>query len=124
MSSTIFHKIFNREIPAEIVWNGGNVIAIRDANPQAEFHVILIPSPKLWTSDLSSVLGTSSLKEAAATVSILGGLLSAAAIVSNANGYDSFRTVINTKTDENTIPYLHVHVLAGCEFTWPPGVKP
>jgi histidine triad (HIT) family protein len=117
MSGTVFHKIVRGEIPAERLYEDGSCIVIRDVNPVAPFHILVLPKE---THAEEMIPSKSSGTTAQATA--LGGLLMVGADIARAHGYESFRTVINTQTDEGTVPYLHVHVIAGCEFTWPPGV--
>ena len=114
MSKTLFEKIVAREIPAQIVYEDGLVLAIRDINPQAPAHVLLFPKqviPRLAeaTSQDHPVLGHLLLK--AAEVAAKLGL--------DQTGY---RLVINNGADGGeTVPHLHVHILGGRHLAWPPG---
>jgi len=118
---TIFHKIASGEVPSDIVHRGGGIIAVNDISPQAPFHIIVFPDPNLWGGDVSWVDKATGGNHGFVH-DVLGGLLATCHKIASKNGYDNHRIVINTKTSNDTVPYLHAHVLAGCEFTWPPGV--
>ncbi|MGO8838177.1 MAG: histidine triad nucleotide-binding protein [Limisphaerales bacterium] len=114
MSKTLFEKIAAREIPATIVYEDDLVFAVRDINPQAPKHVLLVPKkpiPRLAGAKLEDgpLLGHLLLK--AAEVADKLGL--------NENGY---RVVINNGEDGGeSVPHLHVHILGGRHMAWPPG---
>jgi histidine triad (HIT) family protein len=113
MTDTLFEKIINREIPADIVYEDEHCLAFRDINPAAPVHILVIPKkhiPKLVdTTDSDSTL--------------LGQLLLAASNIARQEGYgDAFRLVINNGADAGqSVFHLHVHILAGRSFGWPPG---
>ncbi len=113
MTETLFEKIINREIPADIVYEDDLCLAFRDINPEAPVHILVIPKkpiPRLVdTTDSDSTL--------------LGQLLLAASNIARQEGYeDAFRLVINNGTDAGqSVYHLHVHILAGRSFGWPPG---
>lgn len=113
MADTLFQKIINREIPADIVYEDELCLAFRDINPQAPVHILVIPKqpvPKLVdASDSDSEL--------------LGHLLLAASNIAKQEDYgDAFRLVINNgEKAGQAVFHLHVHVLAGRPFGWPPG---
>lgn len=114
MGDTIFGKIIRREIPADIVYEDDDLLAFRDLNPQAPLHVLFIPKKPIAT------LNDATPEDAA----LLGKLLLAAAAYAKQEGYaeDGYRTVINCNTHGGqTVYHLHVHLLAGRKFTWPPG---
>ena len=112
--NNIFAKIIRGEIPCEKVLETDNLIAIHDVNPQAPVHVLIIP--KL---DILNLCDTAPGMEL-----LLGSLLLAADQVAKIlevkeSGY---RVVINTGKDGGqTVDHLHVHLLAGRTFAWPPG---
>jgi histidine triad (HIT) family protein len=111
--TTIFSKIINREIPADIVYEDDLCLAFKDINPQAPVHVQLIPKkdiPKL--SDASSE-----------DQNLLGHLMLTAAEEARRNGvHDAIRVVINNGAGaQQTVFHLHLHILAGRPFHWPPG---
>lgn len=113
MSDTIFSKIIDREIDADIVYEDELCLAFRDVNPQAPMHILIIP--KKPVEQLSNA-GT-------ADQALLGHLLLKAAAIADEQGYgDAFRTVINNGAGaQQTVFHLHVHILGGREFSWPPG---
>ncbi|HET8608743.1 MAG TPA: histidine triad nucleotide-binding protein [Burkholderiales bacterium] len=111
--TTIFSKIINREIPADIVYEDDLCLAFKDINPQAPVHVQLIPKkeiPKI--SDAASE-----------DRNLLGHLMLTAAEVARRLGVDdAFRVVINNGAGaQQTVFHLHLHILAGRPFHWPPG---
>jgi histidine triad (HIT) family protein len=111
--TTIFSKIINREIPADIVYEDDLCLAFKDINPQAPVHVQLIPKkeiPKI--SDAASE-----------DRNLLGHLMLTAGEVARRLGVDdAFRVVINNGAGaQQTVFHLHLHSLAGRPFHWPPG---
>ena len=111
--STIFEKIINREVPSEILYEDELCIAIRDVNPQAPVHALVIPK-KLIPRIADAEEGDSET---------IGHLLLVANKVAQAEKLDQgFRIVINNGSDGGeTVPHLHVHVLGGRQMKWPPG---
>ena len=113
MTDTIFSKIINREIPADIVYEDDLCLAFRDVNPQAPVHIIVIPKkpiPKLIdaTDDDQALIGHL--------------ILLASRIAEQQGISDAFRLVINNGTGSGqTVFHLHIHILGGRSFTWPPG---
>ncbi len=112
LDKTLFERIIDREIPADIVHEDEQCIAFRDIDPQAPLHVLVVPRRPIV-----------SLAQAAVDdAPLLGHLLVVAGNVAKAAGYDAFRTVINTgEAAGQAVFHLHVHVLAGRDLTWPPG---
>ena len=114
MSKTLFEKIIDREIPAEIVYEDDSVLAFRDIAPKAPTHVLIVPKkviPRIAeaASDDQKLLGLLLLKAAEVAEKI--GL--------KKSGY---RLVINNGPDGGeTVPHLHCHILGGRHMTWPPG---
>jgi histidine triad (HIT) family protein len=113
MSGTIFTKIINREIPADIVYEDDLCLAFRDINPQAPVHILIIP--KKTIPQLNDA--------AAADQALLGQLMLVAQKVADREGVaDAFRLVLNNGAGAGQeIFHLHFHLLAGRSFTWPPG---
>lgn len=110
---TLFQKIADREIPSEIVYEDEICFAIKDINPQAPTHILVIPKRVI-----------ARLSEAAdSDAETLGHLLVVAGKIAAKLGLDSgFRTVINCGADAGeTVPHLHVHLLGGRRLAWPPG---
>ncbi len=113
MTDTIFSKIIKREIPADIVYEDDQCLAFRDVNPQAPVHILIIPKvaiPRLADAEESHQ-------------NLLGHLLLAASKIAEQEGCgDAFRLVINNgEKVGQTVFHLHVHILAGRGFGWPPG---
>ena len=112
MSKTLFQKIADREIPAQIVHEDEHCFAIRDINPQAPLHLLVIPRkliPKLSDAD-------------AADQALLGHLLLVGKQLALAAGHADFRLNINNGAGAGqSVFHLHVHVLGGRMFKWPPG---
>jgi histidine triad (HIT) family protein len=113
--SCLFCSIAAKDAPAEFVYEDETIVAIRDANPQAPVHVLLIPRQH----DLESLNDASKLD-----ISLLGHLLYTAAKVANQLDIaeTGYRVVINTgDLAGQSVPHLHVHVLGGRRLAWPPG---
>ena len=101
-------------MPADVVHQDGAVLAMRDINPQAPTHLLVIPKEHVDSLD---DIGR---KEE----SLLGHLLRVASRVANEHGLSEggYRVVINTGAGAGqSVPHLHVHVLGGRDLTWPPG---
>jgi histidine triad (HIT) family protein len=111
---TIFERIVSREIPAEILYEDDLVAAFRDIEPQAPFHVLVVPKRPL-----------ARLAEAtAADAVLLGQMLIAAERVARDAGVSEagYRLVLNDGPDAGQlVPHVHMHLLAGRKMGWPPG---
>jgi len=112
MTETIFSKIINKEIPADIVYEDEKCIAFNDISPQAPTHILVIPRkeiPKLSESQ-------------EADRDLLGHLMLSATQIAKKLNLDDYRLVINNGADAGqTVFHLHIHILAGRPFGWPPG---
>ena len=111
---TIFEKIAQREIPANIVWEDDDVLAFHDVNPQAPVHVLIVPKRVIRRIAESTD----------ADQALLGKLLLTTRIVAEKlDLLDSgYRVVINNGPDAGeSVPHLHVHVLGKRPLSWPPG---
>jgi histidine triad (HIT) family protein len=111
---TVFQKIAAREIQAEIVHETERLIAFKDVNPQAPIHVLIVPKQVITR------LGEVKPDDAP----ILGELLVATQTVASKLGVleSGYRVVINSGRDAGeSVPHLHVHLLAGRPLQWPPG---
>jgi histidine triad (HIT) family protein len=113
LNDNIFLKIIEGKIPAQIVYEGEHCLAFRDVNPQAPTHVLIIPRKVIRTHD--------DITEA--DVELLGRMHLAAAKVAKQLGLqDGYRLVLNCRESAGqTVPHLHMHLLGGREFGWPPG---
>lgn len=111
---TIFERIIAREIPAKIIHEDDLCIVIHDVNPQAPTHLLIIPKKPVIRVSLSTA------EESA----LLGHLLWTGGEIAKRLRVDEsgFRLVINNGPDAGeTVPHLHVHLLAGRSLHWPPG---
>lgn len=108
---TLFTRILNGEIPGEIVYQDDHCFAIRDINPVAPVHILIIPKAEI--PGISAVESTGDHQH----------LLHAARIIAEQQGIASgYRLVINEGTDAGqTVPHLHVHLIGGRPLSWPPG---
>ncbi|MCA9058615.1 MAG: histidine triad nucleotide-binding protein [Planctomycetaceae bacterium] len=111
--TTIFTRIINGEIPAQIVYEDDLCLAFHDVNPQAPVHVLLIPrKPVASLDDLSA-------DDADLCAHLLAQVPRIAKLLELTDGY---RTVINTGRDGGqTVFHLHIHILGGRGLAWPPG---
>ncbi len=113
--SCLFCSIAAKDTPAEIVYQDEQLVAIKDINPQAPVHVLLIPREH----NLESLNDASKLD-----LSLLGHLLYTAAKVANQLeiAESGYRVVINTgDAAGQSVAHLHVHILGGRDLKWPPG---
>ncbi len=110
---TLFQKIGDGDIPAEKVHEDETCFAIRDINPQAPDHILIIPRrmiPRMEeaTNEDATILGHL--------------LLTARDLAKTLNFKRGYRIVINNgEHGGESVPHLHVHLLAGRQLHWPPG---
>ena len=112
--STIFTKIINKQIPADIVYEDENYLAFKDINPQAPIHILIIPKIEIAT--------VNDMKEEESY--LFGGLFFIAKqIASKLNISDEgFRLVMNcNEYGGQTVNHIHLHLLGGRKMSWPPG---
>ena len=108
----IFCRIARGEIPAQMVMNNKDIAAFRDVNPQAPVHILIIPKKHIVSLD--DVTDSD----------LLGRMLSLAAAIARQEkiSRSGYRTVINTGKDGGqSVDHLHIHLLGGRAFSWPPG---
>ena len=113
-SKTIFEKIIDREIPADIVYENEHCLAFHDIQPQAPVHVLVIPKRRI-----ENVANLTDADQALA-----GKLLLAARdVAQKLNLVDQgYRVVANCGIDGGqSVDHLHLHVLGGRQMKWPPG---
>ena len=113
MTETLFEKIIKKEIPADIIYEDDISIVIKDINPQAPTHLLIIPKkviPKL--SDANQ-----------ADQAILGHLMLVAGKMSRQLELDdTFRLVVNNGAKAGqSVFHLHLHLMSGRVLNWPPG---
>ena len=110
---TLFQRIIDREIPADIVFEDEYCIAFRDINPVAPTHILIVPLKPIPTlNDLEAVDGA-----------VMGHLFLVAKQIANAEGLENgYRTVINCGDEGGQAVYhIHLHLLGGRKMVWPPG---
>ena len=114
MSGCLFCKIVSRDIPAKILYEDDRLLAFEDINPQAPLHALLIPK-----THIASLNDLTPEQDA-----LVGEMTRRAAALAKERGYADrgFRTVFNTNRDAGqTVFHIHLHVLGGRSFHWPPG---
>lgn len=114
MEKTLFEKICDREIPAEILYEDDLCICFQDISPQAPVHLLLIPRKPIPRIALAT----------ADDEALLGHLMLTAGNIARSQGIDEkgFRLVINNGPEGGeAVPHLHIHILAGRQMEWPPG---
>lgn len=111
---TIFKKIIEREIPADIVYEDDRCVAFRDVNPQAPTHILVVPREDL--PSLADAKGSDA--------DLLGHLLVVCSKVARQQGLqeNGYRVVTNVGDDGGqSVYHIHFHVLGGRPLRWPPG---
>lgn len=113
---TLFEKIIARDIPADIIYEDELCLAFHDVHPQAPTHILIIPKKCI------ARIGEASNEDQA----LLGHLLLTAGKIADElkikNTEQGFRLVINHgKNGGESVPHLHIHLLAGRPLSWPPG---
>jgi histidine triad (HIT) family protein len=107
----VFCKIAAKEIPSSIVYEDADIVAFKDQNPRAPLHVLVVPRrhiEKLAQLDDESLAGKL--------------MLAATKVAKDAGHGENFRLVVNNGASAGqSVFHVHFHVLAGRQFTWPPG---
>jgi histidine triad (HIT) family protein len=116
VADCLFCRIVAGDIPADVVRTDERTVAFRDINPQAPTHVLVVPKRHV---ENASVVTADDGDDVAA-------LLVAARAVADAEGFGGadrgYRLVFNVGPDAlNSVDHLHLHVLGGRTFEWPPG---
>lgn len=110
---TLFQRIIDREIPAKIEHEDEHCIVIHDIQPQAPVHLLIIPKRVVTR-----------VSEASTSDQALLGhlLLTAQTLAKKLQLSNGFRLVINNGPDAcESVPHMHVHLLAKRQLGWPPG---
>jgi len=112
MAESIFTKIIERKIPAKIAYEDEKYIAVHDINPQAPVHLLVIPKRLIASlNDLTQ-----------GDAELVGGMYLVARKLMADLGHCDYRTVFNCGPQAGqTVFHIHLHVLAGRPFGWPPG---
>lgn len=113
MAETIFSRIIDGEMDADIVHSDAHCVAFRDVNPQAPMHILLVPRKPIET--LASVEEGDQM--------LLGHMMRIAGDIADSEGYgDAFRLVVNNGSDaQQSVFHLHLHIIGGRTLSWPPG---
>jgi histidine triad (HIT) family protein len=113
MTECIFCRIVEKELPAQIVWEDELALGFRDLSPQAPCHILVIPKKHIPSIGAA----TDSDKD------LMGHLLLACRKIAESEGLGSeFRLVTNTGASAGqSVFHLHIHLLGGRPFGWPPG---
>jgi histidine triad (HIT) family protein len=113
MSKTVFKRIIDREIPATIVYEDNLCLAFHDVSPQAPVHVLVIPKAEIACLDEAGLDDQQ----------LLGHLLLVVRrLAIDLKLVDGYRVVINCGPDAGqSVDHLHLHLLGGRAFGWPPG---
>ena len=111
--NTIFQKIIDKEIPAEIIYEDDSVLSFKDVSPQAPVHFLVIPKKPITMIENAED----------ADENLLGHLLLVGRKVAKEQGLEKgYRMVINNGVEGcQSVYHLHLHVLGGRQLKWPPG---
>ena len=110
----IFCKIAAKQIKSSIVYEGENILAFDDVNPKAPVHVLVIPKKHIAKIQDICDADKTIMGEIAAAIPKIAKLKSI--------DEDGYRTIINNgKNAGQDVFHLHVHIMGGRKFSWPPG---
>ena len=114
MSDCLFCRIIAGDIKGSVVHEDTDLVAIKDINPQAPLHVLIMPRQHIATiNDLTPEHDA-----------LVGSMFRAAAALAKKHGYDErgYRTVFNCNREAGqSVFHIHLHLLAGRPLMWPPG---
>jgi len=114
MDDCIFCRIASGAVPVELLHDDGEIVAFRDADPQAPTHALVVPR-----SHLSSAADLTADHDR-----LWAGILHVAQTLAKREAVDKtgYRLVINVGAQGGqTVPHLHLHLLGGRAMNWPPG---
>jgi len=112
VADSIFGKIARGEAKADLVYEDDRALAFRDLSPQAPTHILVIPRKPI------EMLSAAEAEDEA----LLGHLMLVAGKVAAQEGLENFRVVVNNGAGAGqTVFHLHLHVIGGRAFSWPPG---
>lgn len=112
--SCLFCKVINKEIPTSFIYENDLVLAFNDISPQAPKHILIIP--KVHIATLNDLNDDQTI--------IIGEMVKASKEIAKKQNFDQkgYRTVFNCNKDAGqTVFHIHLHLLAGRLFHWPPG---
>jgi histidine triad (HIT) family protein len=110
----LFCKIIERQVPGALVYQDERVVAIKDINPQAPMHVLVVPRRHIATLDDLTTEDDG----------LVGEMIRRGAAIAAEHGHSArgYRTVFNCNAGAGqTVFHIHLHVLGGRTFSWPPG---
>ncbi|MFH1353424.1 MAG: histidine triad nucleotide-binding protein [bacterium] len=112
VKNCLFCRIFKGEIKAEVLYRDEEVMVFKDVNPQAPNHALVIPAKHI-----------ESINEVREGDSLLAGkMVAAASAVAASLNMKSYRLVFNCGPDAGQeVFHIHLHLLGGRKFGWPPG---
>jgi histidine triad (HIT) family protein len=114
MTDCLFCKIVSGDLPAKLIHQDDELVAFTDINPQAPLHALIVPRRHIATlNDL-----------APGDDGLVGSMLRRAAAIAGEHGYADrgYRTIVNCNREAGqTVFHIHLHLLAGRSFHWPPG---
>ncbi len=114
MEKTIFRRIIDREIPADIIYEDDLCLAFTDINPQAPVHFLVIPKKEIPSTD---AVEESDAALVGHLFCVIGQLAREKELLP-----DGYRVVSNCGPNAGqTVSHLHFHVLGGRNMNWPPG---
>ncbi|MES2854320.1 MAG: histidine triad nucleotide-binding protein [Bdellovibrionota bacterium] len=111
---TLFTKILNGEIPGKIIYQDEKCFAIRDINPQAPVHVLLIPKKEI--PSMNELIANDE--------GLMGHMMKKVAEIAKTEGIDQsgYRLVVNNGSNAGqTVSHIHLHIIGGRALGWPPG---
>ncbi len=112
MADNIFQDIINKKIPADIVYEDDSALAFNDISPQAPIHILVIPK-----KDIAKLSESNPSDQ-----ELLGHLLLVAKKITDEKNIKDYRIIINNGSEAGqTVFHIHLHILAGRIFGWPPG---
>lgn len=114
MFDCLFCQIIERTIPVELVYEDDTVVAFNDINPQAPTHILIVPRQHIST--LNHLTKEDTL--------IVGHMVQVGQKLANELGHaeNGYRLVMNCNADAGqSVFHIHLHLLAGRQFEWPPG---
>jgi histidine triad (HIT) family protein len=112
MEKTLFQKIADGEVPADILFEDEQCLALRDINAQAPVHFLVVPRKPIPRPD----------QIAPDDEALVGHLFVVAGEVARQQGLSDYRLVMNNGPEAGqSVFHIHLHVLGGRKMTWPPG---
>ena len=111
---SIFTRIMDGEIPSEMLYADDRCVVIKDINPQAPVHLLLIPKKEIPNAQ----------EVAESDLNLMGHLMTKIPSIAKEAGVDAdgYRLIINCKSNGGQeVPHLHIHLLGGRKMKWPPG---